>query len=106
MPFFFGFMYLSLTGLKLPWKDTLMYALIIFATQYALSTFFFVQGYSGWLLFAFIIGRFIGIAHPPSEIEEPLSEGRKILGWIALAIFVISFTPNPIEITQMPIVAP
>ncbi len=106
MPLLLGFMYLSLTGLKLPWKDTLMYALIIFAIQYLLSTFFFVQGYSGWLLFVFIIGRFIGIAHPPSEIEEPLNDERKILGWIAFVIFVISFTPNPIEIIQMPIVAP
>ena len=106
VPLFLGFMYLSLTGLKLPWKDTLMYAVIIFAVQYLLSTFFSIQGYSGWLLFAFIIGRFLGIAHPPSEIEEPLSIERKILGWIALAIFVISFTPNPIEIVTIPTVAP
>ncbi len=103
IPLFLGFMYLSLTGLKLPWKDTLMYAVIIFAVQYLLSTFFSVQGYSGWLLFAFVIGRFIGIAHPPSDIEEPLNDERKILGWIALAIFVISFTPNPIEILIVPL---
>ncbi len=103
IPFFLGFMYLSLTGLKLPWKDTLMYAVIIFAVQYLLSTFFSVQGYSGWLLFAFVIGRFIGISHPPSDIEEPLNDERKILGWIALAIFVISFTPNPIEILIVPL---
>ncbi|MEK6781580.1 MAG: site-2 protease family protein [Bacteroidota bacterium] len=106
IPLFLGFLYLTLTGLKLPWKDTLMYAVIIFAIQYLISTFFFVQGYSGWLLFVFIIGRFIGIAHPPSEIEEPLSIERKVLGWIALAIFVISFTPNPIEILIVPTVAP
>lgn len=105
-PLFLGFMYLSLTGLKLPWKDTLMYAVIIFTTQYLLSTFLFVQGYSGWLLFAFVIGRFIGIQHPPSEIEEPLNAERKILGWMALAIFVISFTPNPLEIVMVPTVAP
>ena len=106
IPLFIGFMYLSLTGLKLPWKDTLMYAVILFAIQYLISTFFMVQGYSGWLLFAFIIGKFLGIAHPPSEIEEPLSVERKILGWIALAIFIISFTPNPIELLIVPMVAP
>lgn len=103
IPLFIGFMYLSLTGLKLSWKDTLMYAVIIFAVQYLLSTFFSIQGYSGWLLFAFVIGRFLGIAHPPSEIEEPLNDERKILGWLALAIFVISFTPNPIEILVVPL---
>ena len=106
IPLFVGFMYLSLMGLRLQWKDTLMYAVAIFATQYLLTTFFSLQGYSGWLLFAFVIGRFLGIAHPPSEIEEPLSTERKILGWIALAIFVISFTPNPIEIIVVPLTAP
>ncbi len=106
IPLFLGFMYFSLMGLRLGWKDTLMYAVIIFAAQYLIATFLHWQGYSGWLLFAFIIGRFIGIAHPPSMIEEPLSIERKILGWIALLIFVISFTPNPIEILVVPTAAP
>jgi len=97
VPLYLGILYFSLTGFKLPWKDTLMYALAIFTLQYLLSTYLHMQGYSGWLLFAFIIGRFIGIAHPPSEIEEPLDTGRQILGWLALLIFILCFTPNPIE---------
>jgi membrane-associated protease RseP (regulator of RpoE activity) len=102
-PLFIGFLYLSLGGLRLSWKDTLMVAVIIFSAQYFLTTWFpKVQGYSGWLLFAFIIGRFLGVPHPPSEIEEPLSPGRKILGWIALLIFILCFTPNPIELLVPP----
>ena len=59
-----------------------------------------IKGYGGWLLFAFIIGRYLGVYHPPSEIEEPLTTNRKILGWIALAIFILSFSPQPIIIAD------
>lgn len=103
IPLFIGFLYLSLGGLRLGWRDTLMIAVIVFSVQYLLSmTFPKIQGYPGWLLFAFIIGRFLGVPHPTSEIEEPLSLSRKILGWIALLIFVLCFVPNPIELIIPP----
>ncbi|MDL5045691.1 hypothetical protein QQ054_06535 [Oscillatoria amoena NRMC-F 0135] len=57
-----------------------------------------IKGYSGWLVFGFVIGRLIGVQHPPSEIEEPLDVNRQVLGWIALTIFIISFSLNPIEL--------
>lgn len=99
IPLFVLFLFLALRGLKLNNRNTIICALAVFVVQYAIATVFpTVQGYSGWLLFAFIIGRFIGIPHPPSEIEEPISDGRKILGWVALLIFIISFAPNPLEI--------
>lgn len=97
---FIGFLYLCLSGLHWGWQNQLMTAVIIFTVQYLLVVFFpTLHGYSGWLLFAFLIGRMIGIPHPPSEIEDPLSEGRKILGWIALIVFIISFVPAPIEMS-------
>lgn len=96
-----AFLYFALTGLGLSSRDTLMYALVIFAGQFTLSWLYpNLQGYSGWMLFAFIIGRFIGIPHPPSEIEEPLDTKRIILGWLSLIIFVICFTPQPLMITE------
>ena len=97
IPGFILFLYLSLAGLRLSKSDTIMYALIIFATQLLLSWAFpTLQGYSGWLFFVFLLGRFIGIQHPPSDIEEPLDTKRIILGWIALFIFMICFSPAPI----------
>lgn len=99
IPLFIGFLFLCLKGLMLPWKDTLMYALVIFAVQYLLVTFIpGIEGYPGWLLFVFIIGRFIGVPHPPAEIEEPLNTNRKILGWIAVLVFIICFSPAPLDI--------
>jgi hypothetical protein len=57
-----------------------------------------LDGFNGWLLFAFLLGRFIGVRHPGAEVEEPLTLERKILGWIALVILILCFTPTPIEI--------
>jgi len=92
------FLYTVLSGLGLSKRDTLMYALIILAFLLLMSWFFpTVTGYSGWLLWVFVLARGIGIQHPPSELEEPLDTKRVILGWIALAIFIISFSPMPLQ---------
>jgi membrane-associated protease RseP (regulator of RpoE activity) len=94
-----GLLFFCLKGLRLPQITTLMVAMGIFTVQYVITwSFPHAVGYSGWLLFAIIIGRLMPVQHPPTEIEEPLTLGRKILGWVALIVFVICWTPNPIEI--------
>ena len=49
-----------------------------------------------YIVFAFIFGRFLGIDHPKAMDDSPLDLKRKVLGWIALAVFIISFTPRPL----------
>ncbi len=99
IPLSLAFYFFALKGLSLSQMNTMVLALSMFAVQYALGFFIpGIRGYPGWLLFAFLIGRMVGIAHPPSQDETPLSTGRKILGWIALVIFVLCFTPNPLEV--------
>ncbi|MBY0434545.1 MAG: site-2 protease family protein [Cyclobacteriaceae bacterium] len=106
-PLYVGFLFFCLKGLGRPWQDTLMYAMAIFTLQFLLAWLIpGIKGYPGWLLFAFLIGRFVGITHPPSPIEEPLTEGRKILGWIALIVFIICFTPDPIQMIVFSAPAP
>lgn len=102
IPFFITFLFFCLRGLKLPPRDSFLIALAIFTLQYGLTYWMpTLQGYSGWLLFVFILGTFVGVQHPPCEIEEPLSRGRVILGWLAIVIFILCFTPNPINVTQV-----
>jgi hypothetical protein len=87
-----------LRGLKLDIRDTLLIAFVIFTLQYVIAYFVpTVQGYSGWLLFIFILGAFVGVHHPPCLLEEPLGRGRLILAWIAIAVFILCFTPTPIN---------
>jgi membrane-associated protease RseP (regulator of RpoE activity) len=95
-----GALYLSFTGLRLSKRDTLMYAILMFAVQFLVTKLFpGIEGYYGWLLFGLIIGKFIGVEHPPCQIEEPLDTKRIVLGWFALVIFILCFSPAPIVIT-------
>jgi membrane-associated protease RseP (regulator of RpoE activity) len=94
------FLTLAFRGLGLPKKDTIMYALLMAAVQYLLMLVYpGIEGYQGWLLFGFLLGRVIGVQHPPSEIEQPLDSKRVVLGWITLAVFVLCFSPAPIVIS-------
>lgn len=99
VPLYVGFLFFTLKGLKLYWQNTLIIALTIFILQYAVVWLIpQTVGFGSWLLFAFLLGRFIGIYHPKAQIEEPLSNGRKVLGWLALIILITCFTPVPVEI--------
>jgi FtsH-binding integral membrane protein len=78
-------------------SDVLLLALGVFSVQFLLSYWLpTVQGYGGWMAFAFLLGRFLGIYHPPAQQDEPLSLGRKILGWVSLLIFVLCASPEPL----------
>jgi membrane-associated protease RseP (regulator of RpoE activity) len=75
-----------------------VYLLVIgvMATQYGLVVLFpNLKGYHGWLLFGLILSRALGIFHPPAPDERPLSTGRKLLGCLALLIFILCFSPMP-----------
>jgi membrane-associated protease RseP (regulator of RpoE activity) len=54
-----------------------------------------LKGYPGFFAFILILGRFLGVYHPETDLQEPLDTKRKVLGWLALFIFVISFSPKP-----------
>jgi membrane-associated protease RseP (regulator of RpoE activity) len=94
------FLYFCFSGFRKPMKDTIMYALLMFAAQFLLTQYVpRIEGGQGWFLFfAFLLGRFVGVFHPRSEIELPLDPKRVILGWITLLIFVLCFSSVPIII--------
>jgi len=95
-PLYLYFLYICFYSMIEDKKNRLTLAVVVFAAQY-FTVFYFpeVEGYSGWLLFAFLIGRFLGIKHPPVELDQPLSLERQLLGWFALLIFIGAFTPMP-----------
>jgi membrane-associated protease RseP (regulator of RpoE activity) len=50
----------------------------------------------GWILWA-VIMIFIGYKHPPVVYPYiELDRKRKIIGWISLVIFILTFTPTPV----------
>jgi membrane-associated protease RseP (regulator of RpoE activity) len=52
-------------------------------------------GWSGWLLWAFILYVFIKVKHPPVPHFERIDIRRRIIGYIAVLIFILSFSPTP-----------
>jgi membrane-associated protease RseP (regulator of RpoE activity) len=52
-------------------------------------------GWPGWFIWAFMAGVW-GLGHPPVvDPQVPLGRGRVLVGWIALAVFVLTFAPVP-----------
>jgi membrane-associated protease RseP (regulator of RpoE activity) len=52
-------------------------------------------GWPGWWLWAFMAGLW-GFGHPPvHDIHIPLGQKRVVVGWIAFAVFVLTFAPIP-----------
>jgi membrane-associated protease RseP (regulator of RpoE activity) len=94
------FLFYILRGFgKDPWTR-LTWAVGVFAAQYLAVQFFpNLQGFNGWLLLAFLIGRFVGIDYPRALNEAPLSQSRIILGWFALLVLILSFSPAPLVVT-------
>ena len=80
-------------------QTQLMYALGIYVLQMVIIYMFpTATGYSGWFLFVLIVGRFIRVQHPSTVINESLTTNRMILGWVAIIIFIISFSLKPMII--------
>ena len=79
-------------------RQGLLLAASVWAAQVACTVAFPTAfGNPGWLIFGLLLGRFTGIYHPPAPDERPLSAGRKVLGWVMVAIFVLCFTPSPFK---------
>lgn len=56
-------------------------------------------GWSGWLLWAAIIALMGGLGHPPTRADFAPLDRRRLLGACAsLALFVITFVPEPFRI--------
>jgi membrane-associated protease RseP (regulator of RpoE activity) len=51
-----------------------------------------------WLLWWAITRFFVGYDHPPAYDEAPLTPGRKVAAWLALALFAATFIPIPVSL--------
>ncbi len=100
IPLYIGFLFLIFSRLTPSAQTNLLVALAIFSAQFLIASFNpLLRGYPGWLLFSLLIGRFLGVYHPPVLIDRPLDKGRQVLGWLALVIFILCLSPAPFVIT-------
>ncbi|GMQ24192.1 site-2 protease family protein [Algoriphagus sp. oki45] len=100
IPLYVGFLYICYSRAELSTQSKWTFALSIAASQYVLS---FIQpeweGYQGWLFFAFLLGRVMGLRHPEVSGFVTLDTKRKWIGWIAVVVFILCFSPRPFIFT-------
>ncbi len=89
------FTYACLRSMFSTIRERLMVATVLISVQYILTFFVGLDGYGGWMLFAFLLGRYLGVYHPPVSDNRPLTMNRQIIGWIAIIVFIVSFSPKP-----------
>jgi membrane-associated protease RseP (regulator of RpoE activity) len=54
----------------------------------------------GWLMFSLLV-LFLGLKHPPPIYHElPLDPRRRVMGWIAVILFILTFVPEPLSLIQ------
>ncbi|SHK87824.1 site-2 protease family protein [Hymenobacter psychrotolerans] len=93
---YFGYLFLVLRRVVPTPRRALHLSVGVWAAQLACAVAWpGILGNPGWLVFGLLLSRVMGIFHPPALDETPLSPGRKVLGWLMLAIFVLCFTPSP-----------
>lgn len=100
-PFYVGVLYLIFERNFEDKFTALLVGMGIFTLQFALKTYFpSLEGFRVWLVFGGVVGRFLGVYHPPAIEDEPLSWKRKVLGWVALIVLILCFTPAPLEVYE------
>lgn len=53
-------------------------------------------GYLIWFVWSLFLLFLVGIEHPPVLLEKPLTPGRKVLGWLAMVVFVLCISLSPV----------
>ena len=96
---YIGIIYFLLQRVFTKRQTQLMYALLIYVVQ-VMILFLYpnLTGYSGWFVFILIVGRYLRVQHPVALDNQPINTERQILGWLAIIIFIISFSLKPIII--------
>jgi Zn-dependent protease len=93
------FLNLAFHHFEKDFKKRILMVIWIMIVQIIASKYFTqFNGYEVNMVFAFLIGRFLGIEHPKAIVDKPLDLKRKVIGWMGLVVFVISFTPKPLYV--------
>lgn len=55
-------------------------------------------GYTGWLVWTLLIFFLIRVEHPPVMNDQKLTPTRRVLGYLAIAIFILCFSIRPLTV--------
>jgi membrane-associated protease RseP (regulator of RpoE activity) len=81
------------------WQPVALAAALLFAVQIGIKWAFpSIETNPLWLLYSFLVIRVIKLDHPKAFFEHRVNRPRQVLGWLAIAMFVGCFTPQPLRI--------
>jgi Zn-dependent protease len=95
IPLYIGFLYVVFSRMLDNPLNVLLLSTAVLAGQLVITSLTGLVGYPGWLVFALLLGRFLGVYHPPAALDEPLTPARRVLGWFSLLVFILCFSPQP-----------
>jgi len=54
--------------------------------------------WQGWFVWAVLLTIVLGMKHPPPyDMYQPLDPRRRLIGYVAIGVFLVSFTPVPLR---------
>lgn len=57
--------------------------------------------FPGWLVLALLVW-WMGLTHPPMLVGSPASGKERSMAWVCGAIFLVTFTPTPVQVDALP----
>ncbi|MDX2245387.1 MAG: site-2 protease family protein [Bacteroidia bacterium] len=95
---FLVYIFSQLLG-KNNWKEIAVFFVITFLIQMIIKLNFpSIPPNFIWIFYSFLVLRFVKPDHPAAYHEHRVNLPRQILGWVAILIFVLCFTPSPIQV--------
>lgn len=98
---YIGLVYLVMRRINPGWTVIQRFygAFMVLGLQFMIKSIFpMVEANVIWLVYAFFAVAFIGLDHPGALDNTPLDWRRKVLGYLALLIFVLCFSVAPIQV--------
>ncbi len=95
---FYGYLYRIYDGnsrLLLPALVGLMGSVV---AAWAVGSMLTQYGYTPWLIWTLLVVFLVRVEHPPVLRPHSLTSGRRILGYVAIAIFILCFSLRPLTV--------
>ncbi len=95
---FYGYLYRIFGGRHQPILAALGGLMAAVGGAAALGPPLMEFGYTGWLVWTLLIVFFIRVEHPPVRQTQSLTPTRRVLGYMAIVIFILCFSLRPISV--------
>ncbi|MEF8794939.1 MAG: site-2 protease family protein [Salinivenus sp.] len=95
---YYGYLYRIYNGVHRYMMAGLAVLMVSVGGAAAIGPALMAYGYTGWLVWTLLIVFLIRVEHPPVMREQELTPTRRVLGYLAIAIFVLCFSIRPLSV--------